>query len=97
MFRNTHLSLTKLSVHRSIDALFGRVQNNTDVPIWNYGILRFQFILMYFYAGLKKTEFDWLNGYSMSSMSHHWVFDPFRYHNSDLLCIPLNFKLCLVL
>ncbi|XP_073992155.1 gamma-glutamyl carboxylase [Rhodnius prolixus] len=87
------LTFTDAHHYWSIDALFGRVQNNTDVPIWNYGILRFQFILMYFYAGLKKTEFDWLNGYSMSSMSHHWVFDPFRIllttHQIDLYVIHI--------
>ncbi|KAK9503159.1 hypothetical protein O3M35_011787 [Rhynocoris fuscipes] len=62
----------------SIDALYGRVKNNTDVPVWNYGILRFQFILLYFYAGLKKTEYDWLTGYSMNNLAQHWVFHPFR-------------------
>lgn len=33
---------------------------------------------MYFYAGIKKLDMDWMTGYSMSGLSRQWVFDPFR-------------------
>ena len=38
-----------------------------------------QLIIVYFVAGLKKLDRDWVQGYSMSSLSMQWVFDPFRY------------------
>jgi vitamin K-dependent gamma-carboxylase len=38
-----------------------------------------QIFLLYFYAGIKKTEADWLLGYSMGKLESHWVFDPFRF------------------
>lgn len=34
--------------------------------------------MVYFIAGLKKTDFDWVSGYSMDSLGSHWVFDPFK-------------------
>ena len=37
----------------------------------------FQFFLVYFIAGLKKLDLDWVAGYSMQKLSHHWVFKPF--------------------
>ncbi|KAL4122224.1 hypothetical protein QTP88_014594 [Uroleucon formosanum] len=49
------------------------------VPRWNYLLLRIQFFVMYFVAGLKKLEPDWLWGYSMMSLGHHHAFAPFRY------------------
>lgn len=51
--------------------------NDGKIPLWNYFILRFQFFLLYFLAGLKKTDRDWLSGYSVVSLSGHWVFFPF--------------------
>ncbi|XP_069669123.1 vitamin K-dependent gamma-carboxylase isoform X2 [Periplaneta americana] len=62
----------------SLDILLGRVKENTPVPLWNYFILRFQIFLLYFYAGLKKMDKDWLEGYSMRYLSNHWVFGPFK-------------------
>ncbi|CAH1390441.1 unnamed protein product [Nezara viridula] len=62
----------------SVDAYKGVIPNNRHVPLWNYAVLRFQLFLLYFYAGLKKTEFDWINGYSMASLSDHWVFFPMK-------------------
>ena len=38
---------------------------------------------MYFYAGLKKIDMDWMTGYSMTGLSRQWVFDPFRSFLSD--------------
>ena len=38
----------------------------------------FQFFLVYFIAGLKKLDLDWVTGYSMNELSRHWVFFPFK-------------------
>ncbi|XP_067011234.2 vitamin K-dependent gamma-carboxylase [Anabrus simplex] len=62
----------------SLDCYLGRVKPDTHVPLWNYAILRFQFFLLYFYAGLKKFDQDWLGGYSMTNLNHHWIFEPFK-------------------
>ncbi|XP_052859939.1 vitamin K-dependent gamma-carboxylase [Anopheles cruzii] len=48
------------------------------VPFWNYFILKFQFFVLYFIAGLKKLCHEWLSGYAMTNLSYHWVFVPFR-------------------
>ncbi|XP_037948076.1 vitamin K-dependent gamma-carboxylase [Teleopsis dalmanni] len=53
--------------------------SSTDtVPYWNYFLIKFQFFILYMYAGLKKFTTEWLSGYAMSSLSRHWVFAPFR-------------------
>nr|CAB3248933.1 vitamin K-dependent gamma-carboxylase [Phallusia mammillata] len=69
--------------YMSVDGYFRKSIQNTHVPLWNYTLLRFQIFLVYFYAGLKKTESDWLLGYSMQRLSAHWVFDPIRLVLSD--------------
>lgn len=33
------------------------------VPLWSYAILRFQIVLVFFFAGLNKLNSDWLAGY----------------------------------
>ncbi|XP_055532177.1 vitamin K-dependent gamma-carboxylase [Wyeomyia smithii] len=48
------------------------------VPFWNYFILKYQFFILYFLAGLKKMCPEWLSGYAMTNLSYHWVFAPFR-------------------
>ncbi|XP_071455229.1 vitamin K-dependent gamma-carboxylase isoform X2 [Hetaerina americana] len=62
----------------SLDGARNRVPKNAHVPLWNYTILRFQFFILYFIAGLKKLDSEWLGGYSMTNLSKHWVFEPFR-------------------
>lgn len=62
----------------SIDGLVDRSIKNTHVPLWNYTLLRTQVFLVYFIAGLKKIDFDWIAGYSMIDLASHWVFDPFK-------------------
>ncbi|XP_053663892.1 vitamin K-dependent gamma-carboxylase [Anopheles marshallii] len=61
------------------------------VPFWNYFILKFQFFVLYFVAGLKKLCREWLSGYAMTNLSYHWVFYPFRAllgpHLTDLLIV----------
>ena len=38
----------------------------------------FQIFLVYFIAGLKKLDGDWMGGYSMTQLSKHFVFAPFK-------------------
>uniref|UniRef100_A0A182K1A0 Uncharacterized protein n=1 Tax=Anopheles christyi TaxID=43041 RepID=A0A182K1A0_9DIPT len=61
----------------SIDAWRDPPSDQT-VPFWNYFILKFQFFVLYFVAGLKKLCREWLSGYAMTNLSYHWVFFPFR-------------------
>uniref|UniRef100_A0A672ZKD8 Vitamin K-dependent gamma-carboxylase n=1 Tax=Sphaeramia orbicularis TaxID=375764 RepID=A0A672ZKD8_9TELE len=51
---------------------------NAHVPLWNYTLLRTQIFIVYFIAGIKKLDADWVEGYSMSYLAHHWLFDPFK-------------------
>ncbi|XP_036360809.1 vitamin K-dependent gamma-carboxylase isoform X3 [Octopus sinensis] len=61
----------------SVDGFLNPKIRNTHVPLWNYTVLRFQNFLVYFFAGIKKMTPEWLGGYSMKSLSEHWVFMPF--------------------
>lgn len=62
----------------SVDAWCNQVE--AKVPFWNYFLLKFQFFVLYFIAGLKKSSSEWLYEwqYSMTNLSFHWVFSPFR-------------------
>uniref|UniRef100_A0A1B0CNL9 Vitamin K-dependent gamma-carboxylase n=1 Tax=Lutzomyia longipalpis TaxID=7200 RepID=A0A1B0CNL9_LUTLO len=51
---------------------------DTEVPFWNYFLLKFQFFILYFVAGLKKFSIEWLSGYAMTNLGYHWIFAPFR-------------------
>ncbi|XP_058065324.1 vitamin K-dependent gamma-carboxylase [Anopheles bellator] len=62
----------------SIDAWRDPASSGQCVPFWNYFILKFQFFVLYFIAGLKKLCHEWLSGYAMTNLSYHWVFVPFR-------------------
>nr|CAH7738498.1 unnamed protein product [Callosobruchus chinensis] len=62
----------------SLDGYINKTKKNRHVPYWNYFILKYQFFMLYFLAGLKKTDMEWLDGYSMESLGNHWVFLPFR-------------------
>ena len=61
----------------SFDGLFNRNLRHSFVPRWNYLIFQLQFFIVYFVAGLKKLDRDWLTGYSMNRLSTHWIFQPF--------------------
>lgn len=37
-----------------------------------------QVFIVYFIAGLKKLDADWVEGFSMGSLARHWLFAPFR-------------------
>ncbi|XP_034974536.2 vitamin K-dependent gamma-carboxylase isoform X1 [Zootoca vivipara] len=62
----------------SIDGLWNPQKRNAHVPLWNYTLLRTQIFIVYFIAGIKKLDADWVEGYSMSSLANHWLFSPFR-------------------
>lgn len=72
--------LTFMDANRywSIDGLRRPSIRNAHVPLWNYTLLRTQIFIVYFLAGLKKLDADWVEGYSMSYLAHHWLFDPFK-------------------
>ena len=38
----------------------------------------FQIFILYFIAGLKKLDLDWVSGYSMHKIAHSYVFAPFK-------------------
>uniref|UniRef100_A0A1A9W7G3 HTTM-like domain-containing protein n=1 Tax=Glossina brevipalpis TaxID=37001 RepID=A0A1A9W7G3_9MUSC len=63
----------------------------STIPYWNYFLIKFQFFILYMYAGTKKFSPEWLAGYAMSSLSHHWVLTPFcwflSYEMVDLLIV----------
>ncbi|KAK3891196.1 hypothetical protein Pcinc_004911 [Petrolisthes cinctipes] len=50
----------------------------SHVPLWTYILLRVQIFFLYFLAGIKKLNPDWVGGYSMRHISSHWLFAPFR-------------------
>ncbi|XP_068130975.1 vitamin K-dependent gamma-carboxylase [Hyperolius riggenbachi] len=67
----------------SIDGLFSPRKRNAHVPLWNYTVLRAQIFIVYFIAGIKKLDADWVEGYSMGTLSRHWLFDPFKLFMSE--------------
>ncbi|XP_053320449.1 vitamin K-dependent gamma-carboxylase [Spea bombifrons] len=67
----------------SIDGLLSSRKKNAHVPLWNYTLLRTQIFIVYFIAGIKKLDADWVEGYSMGTLSRHWLFDPFKLFLSD--------------
>ncbi|XP_073444668.1 vitamin K-dependent gamma-carboxylase [Dendrobates tinctorius] len=77
------LTLMNANRYWSIDGLFSPRQRNAHVPLWNYTLLRFQIFIVYFIAGIKKLDADWVEGYSMGSLSRHWLFDPFKLFLSE--------------
>ena len=57
--------------HRSlsIDAWLNRKKQSDYVPAWSLWILRFQLGVVYFYGGISKLNWDWLNGEPI----RHWL------------------------
>ncbi|CAG9784833.1 unnamed protein product [Diatraea saccharalis] len=72
------LCFTDAACYWSLDAYFDPLKKKDTVPYWNYFILKYQFFILYFMAGLKKSTAEWLTGYSVQNLSEHWVFTPFR-------------------
>ncbi|XP_028167858.1 vitamin K-dependent gamma-carboxylase [Ostrinia furnacalis] len=72
------LACTDADCYWSLDAYIDPTKRKDSVPYWNYFILKYQFFILYFMAGLKKGTAEWLSGYSVQNLSEHWVFAPFR-------------------
>ncbi|XP_076990946.1 vitamin K-dependent gamma-carboxylase isoform X1 [Tamandua tetradactyla] len=72
--------LTFVDAHHywSVDGLLSAPKRNAHVPLWNYAVLRGQIFIVYFIAGVKKLDADWVEGYSMEYLSRHWLFGPFK-------------------
>uniref|UniRef100_UPI00358FDD9E vitamin K-dependent gamma-carboxylase isoform X2 n=1 Tax=Myxine glutinosa TaxID=7769 RepID=UPI00358FDD9E len=81
------LSLTNSHHAWSVDGLIVRGGKRADIPLWNYTVVRAQVFIVYFIAGLKKLDFDWLAGYSMGKLGSHWLFQPFRlFLSEEMIC-----------
>ncbi|XP_048876489.1 vitamin K-dependent gamma-carboxylase isoform X1 [Brienomyrus brachyistius] len=72
------LTLMDANRYWSIDGLWNPRKRNAHVPLWNYTVVRTQIFIVYFIAGIKKLDADWVEGYSMQYLAHHWLFDPFK-------------------
>lgn len=57
--------LNFIPLHRawSLDALVRPRIRTQTLPAWTLYLLRFQFGIVYFYGGLAKLNFDWINGF----------------------------------
>ncbi|EDV40272.2 uncharacterized protein Dana_GF24021 [Drosophila ananassae] len=73
----TLLLFTQAEAYCSLDNWL-HPRKDPCIPYWNYFLIKFQFFVLYMYAGLKKFSLEWLSGYAMSNLSQHWVFAPFR-------------------
>ncbi|BFZ02576.1 hypothetical protein BsWGS_05615 [Bradybaena similaris] len=71
-------AVTDSNRYGSIDGLLNPKLKNADIPLWNYTLMRAQIFIVYFIAGLKKLNTDWVSGYSMQSLSQHWLFGPIK-------------------
>ncbi|XP_074419616.1 vitamin K-dependent gamma-carboxylase isoform X1 [Larus michahellis] len=72
------LALMGADRYGSVDGLLRPQKRNAHVPLWNYALLRAQIFIVYFIAGLKKLDADWVGGYSMNTLARHWLFAPFK-------------------
>lgn len=78
----------------SVDGLLNAQKKNVHVPLWNYTVLRGQIFIVYFIAGVKKLDADWVEGYSMEHLSRHWLFSPFKLVLSEELTSLLVVHWC---
>ena len=76
-FNSGYVDMLLTIAFRSIDGMIWRDLRHTHVPLWNYTVFRAQFFLVYFIAGLKKLDHDWVFGYSMNRLAAHCIFTPF--------------------
>lgn len=77
-----------------MDGLLNAQKKNAHVPLWNYTVLRGQIFIVYFIAGVKKLDADWVGGYSMEHLSRHWLFSPFKLVLSEELTSLLVVHWC---
>ncbi|CAG5118116.1 unnamed protein product, partial [Candidula unifasciata] len=71
-------AVTQSNRFASVDGLLNPKIRNAHVPLWNYTLLRAQIFVVYFVAGLKKIDKDWISGYSVDQLAKHTVFGPFK-------------------
>uniref|UniRef100_A0A8C1K5S6 Vitamin K-dependent gamma-carboxylase n=1 Tax=Cyprinus carpio TaxID=7962 RepID=A0A8C1K5S6_CYPCA len=64
------LTLMDANRYWSVDGLRKPRKRNAHVPLWNYTMLRTQIFIVYFIAGVKKLDADWVEGYSMKYLDH---------------------------
>jgi len=79
----------------SLDALFRPKIRSQTAPAWMVWILRFQFGVVYFYAGVAKLNWDWLSGSTVEMlMGKRGVTDPAMI--MAMTVVGLLFDLCVV-
>lgn len=62
--------------HRfSVDSYLGWVKESPVVPRWNIWVLKLQIAIVYFYGGIAKINWDWLQGEPM----RHWLYQRGNY------------------
>lgn len=64
--------------HFSVDSYLGWVRRSPVVPRWNHWVLKFQIAIVYFYGGIAKLNWDWLQGEPL----RNWLY---RRSNTPLL------------
>ena len=75
----------------SLDLWQGRVQARRDIPAWMLYLLRFQFALVYIFAGLAKLNYAWLfeamplKIWLLQSTEYPLIGPLFRYHEVHFL------------
>jgi len=81
------LLLLNTDAHRywSVDGWLRPSLRNSHIPLYHHALIRTQFFLVYFIAGLKKLDSDWVGGYSMGHLANHWMFSPFKLFLSEEL------------
>uniref|UniRef100_A0A672NJS5 Vitamin K-dependent gamma-carboxylase n=1 Tax=Sinocyclocheilus grahami TaxID=75366 RepID=A0A672NJS5_SINGR len=83
------LSLMDANRYWSLDGIRNPRKRNAHVPLWNYTMLRTQIFIVYFIAGVKKLDADWVEGYSMKYLHHVCCY--FSFALSDLRPHNLQF------
>ncbi|EDV21673.1 uncharacterized protein TRIADDRAFT_30165 [Trichoplax adhaerens] len=71
-------SVTNANRWWSVDGVLNQKINNVHIPRWNLALFQFQIFLVYFLAGVKKLNSDWITGSSVTTVGSHWVFAPLR-------------------
>ncbi|GFR98774.1 vitamin K-dependent gamma-carboxylase-like [Elysia marginata] len=77
--RNTHVPKWNYILFRAQASGFLLIKQSSLKNYDQSFCIRENIFLVYFIAGLKKLDLDWVMGYSMMDLSHHWVFTPFKY------------------
>lgn len=80
--RNAHVPLWNYTVLRTQVCITTTISSQSHVFLnsddTNLCFTSCQIFIVYFIAGVKKLDADWVEGYSMGYLAHHWLFDPFK-------------------